>query len=147
MTVTSILSGYPHKKTIIGLEPAVIRPTAIGIIIPRVTRIGDSIAISSLGMPYSTSFREVAASVTANAEVEEESANVKGGSTRFESASYIEFTSHTTRRIGHIFRTSPRRQRNHTRHTTRCSFTVAVLLHSQHDIFYSNCCAKSYRYV
>ena len=53
-----------------GLEPAVMRPTAIGIIIPRVTRIGDSMAISSLGIPYSTSFREVAASVTANAAVE-----------------------------------------------------------------------------
>lgn len=70
MTVTAILSGYPQIKTVMGLEPAVIRPTAIGMIIPRVTRIGDSMAISSLGIPYSTSFREVAASVTANAAVE-----------------------------------------------------------------------------
>lgn len=70
MTVTAILNGYPQRKTFMGLEPAVIRPMAIGIIIPRVTRIGESMAISSLGMPYSTSFREVAASVTANATIE-----------------------------------------------------------------------------
>ena len=40
---------------------------AIGIIIPRVTIIGDNKAISSFGIPYSTSLRDVAASVTANA--------------------------------------------------------------------------------
>jgi len=50
-----------------GFDPAVIRPTATGMTIPRVTAIGDSMAISSLGMPYSTSFNGVAASVTENA--------------------------------------------------------------------------------
>ena len=40
---------------------------ATGITIPSVTRIGDSIAISSFGIPYSTSLSDVAASVTANA--------------------------------------------------------------------------------
>lgn len=43
------------------------RPTATGTIIPSIKRSGESIAISSLGMPYSTSLRVVAASVTAKA--------------------------------------------------------------------------------